>query len=219
MLSLPEIFAMTTPRQIAMQSKIVEKQLAKMKPSSEFTIVPAVPGKLDVFYILLHPTGGHYARQKHVLEFKTVYGQGQLYYFPFQPPNVRFLTAIYHTNIARTGSICLDILKDVNQWSPQYTIETVMNSIIALLDDPNTSSPFNIDPSKHWSKCQAEYNAYVAANKKGGKPSLEVRAKMFSDYDQTSDAYAAENKFEAWVAHFPVLLGLDKLGLEHEEKE
>jgi ubiquitin-protein ligase len=210
---------MTTRRQIDMQPKIIEKQLAKMAPSRDFTIVPAVPGKLDVFYILLHPTGGHYARQKHVLEFKTIYGQGQLYYFPFQPPNVKFLTEIYHTNISLTGSICLDILKDANQWSAQYTIETVMNSIIALLDDPNTSSPFNVVPSKHWARCHAEYAAYVAANKKSGKPSLEMREKMFEDYDQTSDACAAKNKLDAWAAHFPALLGLEKLGLEHEEKE
>ena len=94
-----------------------------------------------------------------------------------------------------------------------------INSIIALLDDPNTSSPFNVDPSKHWSRCQAEYAGYVAANKKGGKPSLEMREKMFRDYDQTSDAYAAANNLGKWAAHFPILIGLDKLGLEHEEKE
>jgi ubiquitin-protein ligase len=198
-------------RQISRQPFIVAKQLAKMTESPHFTVVQKSPDSYEVFYILLHPQGGHYANQKHVLEFKTVYGSGSsMYYFPFNPPNVRFLTGLYHTNISTSGSVCLDILKDSKKWSPQYTIETVMISIIALMDDPNTSSPYNLEPSKHWTRCCREYNDYISGKKLSGKEQIEIKKKIFADYDRVSDAYARKNGSPSnWAEYFPSLLMKD----------
>jgi ubiquitin-protein ligase len=95
---------------------------------------------------------GTYADQIHILRIKFKYGSNQPYQFPKDPPNIIFETPIYHTNISPGGSICLDVIKDT--WSPMYNIETIFNSIISLLGDPNTSSPFNGEAARQYNKCK-----------------------------------------------------------------
>lgn len=68
--------------------------------------------------------------------------------YPMSPPQVRFLTKIYHPNIDHLGRICLDILKD--KWSPILQIRTVLISIQALLSAPNPDDPLANDVAQMW---------------------------------------------------------------------
>jgi ubiquitin-conjugating enzyme (huntingtin interacting protein 2) len=60
--------------------------------------------------------------------------------YPFKPPNVKFMTRLWHPNVSSaTGAICLDILKD--NWAASMTLRTVLLSIQALLTLPEPKDP------------------------------------------------------------------------------
>jgi peroxin-4 len=64
--------------------------------------------------------------------------------YPHVPPQATFVTKVFHPNVHfKTGEICLDILKQ--NWSPAWTLHSVCRAIIALLSDPDPSSPLNCD--------------------------------------------------------------------------
>ncbi|XP_049831878.1 ubiquitin-conjugating enzyme E2 T-like [Schistocerca gregaria] len=60
--------------------------------------------------------------------------------YPFEPPQVKFLTPIYHPNIDSGGRICLDLLK-VGKWKATITLSYLLMSIRLLLAEPNPSDP------------------------------------------------------------------------------
>ncbi len=79
--------------------------------------------------------------------------------YPNNPPQVRFLSRMYHPNVYANGTICLDILH--NRWSPTYDVAAILTSIQSLLHDPNPSSPANPDAARNYSTNKQEYNRLV----------------------------------------------------------
>jgi ubiquitin-conjugating enzyme E2 A len=61
--------------------------------------------------------------------------------YPDKPPRVRFTCEMFHPNIYPDGTLCLDLIQD--NWSPIYTVSSIMIAIRSLLSDPNCASPAN----------------------------------------------------------------------------
>jgi ubiquitin-protein ligase len=136
----------------------IQREIKKGYESTNFEFFYDETGKygeLEVAYIKFTPLAGTFTGQTHILKIKFVYGSNTIYTFPRDPPNIIFLTPIFHTNISTGGSICLDVIKP-EKWAATYGIETIFMSIIALLDDPNTSSPFNRDASAAFTTMKPE---------------------------------------------------------------
>ncbi|CAL8582104.1 Ubiquitin-conjugating enzyme subunit [Xanthoria parietina] len=76
--------------------------------------------------------------------------------YPYSPPEFQFTRPLYHPNIYQDGKLCISILHApgddemsgelaAERWSPAQRVESVLLSIISLLDDAETSSPANVD--------------------------------------------------------------------------
>lgn len=127
------------------RNKRILKEIESASKSEMFEFlddVEGVFGEKNACYIRFWVNEGAFARQTHILEVRFIWGSNEVYEYPKKPLMIRFVTPLFHTNISSTGSICLDVIKE-EKWSPMYGLETVYNSIIALLEDPNHSSPFN----------------------------------------------------------------------------
>ncbi|KAJ5344434.1 Ubiquitin-conjugating enzyme E2 2 [Penicillium brevicompactum] len=79
--------------------------------------------------------------------------------YPNKPPGVKFISQMFHPNVYGTGELCLDILQ--NRWSPTYDVAAILTSIQSLLNDPNTSSPANVEASNLYKDNRKEYTKRV----------------------------------------------------------
>jgi ubiquitin-conjugating enzyme E2 A len=79
--------------------------------------------------------------------------------YPNKPPGVKFVSTMFHPNVYGTGELCLDILQ--NRWSPTYDVAAILTSIQSLLNDPNTSSPANVEASNLYKDNRREYTKRV----------------------------------------------------------
>jgi ubiquitin-conjugating enzyme E2 R len=99
------------------------------------------------------------------------------------------------------GRLCISILhppgddpvsgeKAEERWNPTQTVESILLSIISLLNDPNTSSPANVDAGVAYRNDRENYNkiilTQVERSKKDIPPDLVIPT--------SSDAYQAKPK-------------------------
>ena len=53
---------------------------------------------------------------------------------------------LFHPNIYPSGTVCLSILNDDEDWKPSITIKQILLGIQDLLDNPNAASPAQQEP-------------------------------------------------------------------------
>lgn len=92
--------------------------------------------------------------------------------YPYTPPSFQFSRPLYHPNIYDDGKLCISILHAPGddemsgesageRWSPVQRVESVLLSIISLLDDAECSSPANVDAGVLLRKDPAAFKARV----------------------------------------------------------
>ncbi|XP_033627484.1 ubiquitin-conjugating enzyme E2 G1-like [Asterias rubens] len=92
--------------------------------------------------------------------------------FPNRPPKMKFLTDMWHPNIAKNGDVCISILHEPGddkwgyetaseRWRPVHSIESILISVISMLSNPNDESPANVDAGKEW---REDYNGAFKRN-------------------------------------------------------
>jgi ubiquitin-protein ligase len=63
--------------------------------------------------------------------------------FPFKPPEVRFVTSIYHPNVDEQGKICVDLLNTSETWKPTTPLVDVVKAVVDLIDNPKIDHALN----------------------------------------------------------------------------
>lgn len=110
--------------------------------------------------------------------------------YPYSPPTMRFLTKVWHPNVYENGDLCISILHPPvddpqsgelpsERWNPTQSVRTILLSVISLLNEPNTSSPANVDASvmfRRWKDSKGadkEYENIVRKQVLGTKADAE----------------------------------------------
>ncbi|KAK2196119.1 bifunctional Ubiquitin-conjugating enzyme [Babesia duncani] len=81
--------------------------------------------------------------------------------YPSKPPKCKFTTVLFHPNVYPSGTVCLSILNEDEDWKPSITIKQILLGIQDLLDNPNSLSPAQADPYLLFVNNRQEYIARV----------------------------------------------------------
>ena len=89
-----------------------------------------------------------------------------------RPPKCVFKPVIPHPNIYPSGTVCLSILNEEEDWKPHITVKQILMGIQKLLkDEPNIDSPAQQEPLNLYKNNREEYMKKVrifAQNSKKG---------------------------------------------------
>ena len=97
----------------------------------------------------------------------------------------KFIRPLYHPNIYPDGRLCISILhapgedemsgeSAAERWSPAQRVESVLISILSLLDDAEVSSPANVDAGVMLRKEPEKYKERVKEDTEKSKDDIPV---------------------------------------------
>lgn len=93
--------------------------------------------------------------------------------FPSKPPKCKFKKVLFHPNIYPSGTVCLSILNEDEDWRPSITIRQILLGIQDLLDNPNSASPaqsepyqlFTVDKSAYQHRVRGQVASFIKSDK------------------------------------------------------
>jgi ubiquitin-conjugating enzyme E2 I len=82
--------------------------------------------------------------------------------YPSRPPKVRLPAGFFHPNIYPSGTVCLSILNEDEDWKPGITVKQMLLGVQDLLDTPNPNSPAQSEAYGTFLQNKAQYYKRVA---------------------------------------------------------
>ncbi|KAI9026937.1 ubiquitin-conjugating enzyme 9 [Hyaloraphidium curvatum] len=89
--------------------------------------------------------------------------------YPQKPPKCRFTPPIFHPNVYPSGTICLSILNEDQDWKPAITVKQILLGIQDLLDNANLDSP-----------AQAEAYALMKKDRNAYEKKIKEQARLYA---------------------------------------
>ncbi|KAI9592592.1 ubiquitin-conjugating enzyme 9 [Syncephalis fuscata] len=77
--------------------------------------------------------------------------------YPSKPPKCKFTPPLFHPNVYPSGTVCLSIINEDQDWKPAITMKEILLGIQDLLNDPNPMSPAQTDAYTLFRKDPDEY--------------------------------------------------------------
>ncbi|CAF3816826.1 unnamed protein product [Rotaria sp. Silwood1] len=78
--------------------------------------------------------------------------------FPFNPPEVRFLTPIYHPNVDTDGKFCHELLIKEAKHSNKVTLIDVVKAVVQYIDHPNLEHPMRANVGCEYAEKRLDFN-------------------------------------------------------------
>lgn len=112
---------------------------------------------------------------------------------PLTSSDFKFLRPLYHPNVYPDGRLCISILHApgaderalemagetaAERWTPVQTVESVLISVLSLLDDAEVSSPANVDAGIMLRKEPARYREMVKLDLEASKKDIPLGFSM-----------------------------------------
>ena len=168
--------------------KRILRELADLQtdPHQSFEVFPC-DDAVDFWHLMLEaPTGTNYEGGifRLYIEFTKDY--------PNKPPNIRFITPIYHCNINSAGRICHKVLDTF--YSPEKKIRELLGHIYGLLLEATPDDPLDSYKADLLITDKQEYDQQAKAFTKlhaMNKTKREVRIDILGDED-VRNSYPAE---------------------------
>ncbi|KAI9298347.1 ubiquitin-conjugating enzyme 9 [Neoconidiobolus thromboides FSU 785] len=77
--------------------------------------------------------------------------------YPNKPPKCVFTPPLFHPNVYPSGTVCLSIINEEQDWKPSITVKQILIGIQDLLSDPNPASPAQEDAFRLFKTDRAAY--------------------------------------------------------------